>query len=316
MHLQTTVKVPDSPMPIELADSFLCVGSCFAETLASRLAQCRFPVCLNPAGIIYNPLSICRLLNRLGRGEYYSLRDLLEFDGLWLSLDHHGNFSDPDANVALNRINDAFEAGVGAVKSARWLIVTLGTAYVYEYTITGAPVVNCHRLPPSQFERRLLRSPQIVEELERAVTGLHAINPDIRIMLTVSPVRHLRDSAPLNSLSKAQLITACHDACAALPACCYFPAYEIVLDELRDYRFFERDLVHPSELAQDIVWEKFTAAFFSGRAREFLAAYDPIRQAARHRIRHAETPAAIAFREKQAEKLARLAEAFPERVSV
>lgn len=312
MRLQTPVTCPPLPAQVGLADPILAMGSCFSEHIAGKMLAFQLPVVVNPTGVIYNPLSIAACLNRLVEGRYYSESDLLEVDGLWCSLDHHGAFSNASPEPALDHINQSFKTGIEALKNAKWVFLTFGTAYVYEHSGTGRPVANCHRLPADRFERTLARSPRLVEAVSEAITHVRSINPDIHLLLTVSPVRHLRDSAPLNQLSKAQLITASHDLCEELDNCFYFPAYEIVLDELRDYRFFDRGLTHPNDLAVDIVWERFRTAILKERCRAFIQTYEPLRQARLHKHRHPDTPQARQFDRDLNDKIRQLASEFPE----
>ncbi|MDT8390257.1 MAG: GSCFA domain-containing protein [Lentisphaeria bacterium] len=288
------------------------MGSCFAERVGGKLLDARLPIYLNPAGVVYNPLCIAACLSRLVEGRCYSESDLIEADGLWCSLDHHGAFSSPIRKRTLAEINQAFKTGIEALAKAKWLFLTFGTAYVYEHRGTGRPVANCHRLPADQFDRTLARSPRLVDAVTAAVTCVRSINPDIHLLLTVSPVRHLRDSAPLNQLSKAQLITACHDLCDELDRCFYFPAYEIVLDELRDYRFFDRSLTHPNDVAVDIIWERFQSAVLNERARVFIEKYAPLLRDINHKHLHPDTPQARQFDRDLTEKIRALAEEFPE----
>ena len=312
MRLHTPVICQPFTEQMDLSDTVLAMGSCFTEHIAGKMREYHLPVCLNPTGIIYNPLSITTCLNRLVEGRLYAERDLLKVNGLWCGLDHHGAFSSPDRDQALIRINESFQAGKEALRQATWVILTFGTAYVYTHKATGKVVNNCHRLPADHFKRELTRSPRLVQAITEAVHRLRSINPSARVLLTVSPVRHLRDSAPLNQLSKAQLITACHDLCDHLPDCFYFPAYEIVLDELRDYRFYDRSLTHPNETAVEILWERFQTTVMTERARAFIEVYTPLLRARNHKHLHPDTPQARQFDRDLTDKIHRLAREFPE----
>ncbi len=284
VKLVQTIPVPGLPRRIELGSRILSVGSCFSEHIAGRLADRRFQVCSNPSGILYNPGSIARLLLRLAAGREYGAADVFEHDGLWRSFAHHGCFSNASQAAALGAMNREFADGVEALRGCDWLIVTFGTAFAwYHESQADVPVANCHRLPTEQFERRVSLSVDIVTEWRAVLDRLIRARPDVNVVLSVSPVRYLRGTATENTLSKAHLHIAVHELARLFPRVHVFPAFEIVLDELRDYRFFSRDLAHPNDLAQDMVWERFRDACLSEQARAFTAAYEPIRLSLAHR---------------------------------
>ena len=209
--------------------------------------------------------------------------DLIFHQGLWHAWDAHGDFSKVNSRELLADLNDTLITWHEAIGKAKILMLTPGTAYVYKHLETHRDVANCHKVPQQAFEKYLLPADRIVNELEAIITKIRKINPEVKILLTVSPVKHLRDGMVENSLSKAILLQASHQLTTRLPHCYYFPAYELVTDDLRDYRFFESDMAHPNQQAIDYVWEKFSKAYFSERALSLQEKLEDIMRAYSHR---------------------------------
>ena len=242
----------------------LAFGSCFAEHMGAYLARYKFDIDLNPFGVLYNPLSISSSLEILQERRLFGEADLFRQDKVWHSFAHHSRFSHPDLQTCLARINDRIAESSGRLARARWLLITWGTAWVYRHSDTGAVVSNCHKLPAFCFRREPLSPDEIVQTWTSLIAGLLQTNPALKLCFTVSPIRHLRDGAHANQLSKSILLLAADRLCALFPETCfYFPSYEIVMDELRDYRFYDADMVHPSEQAVAYIWERFGDCFFS-----------------------------------------------------
>ncbi len=236
----------------------------YRRAFASRFVS----VDVNPFGTLYNPASIAAAVRRLMENRPYSEAELFEFGGMWHSFDHHSKFSCADRSMALQKINARYEGGVRFLKTARWLIVTFGTAYAYCLSDTGAVVGNCHKMPASCFSRRLLSQRDVVDDWLATLACLHEWNPELKVIFTVSPIRHLADGAHGNQLSKSTLLLAIDELSRCAEWISYFPAFEIVMDELRDYRFYAADMVHPSDVAVDYVMERFSEACFSESARK------------------------------------------------
>lgn len=256
------------------------LGSCFAGNIAAKLKRAKFPVADNPFGVLFNPVSIADAVEVLAEGRGFT-RDDLFYDGdVWGSFAFHGSFSSPDAAQALGAMNRAAEEGRQALERAAYVIITFGTAWVYEHAETGRVVANCHRFPAATFRRRRLSVAEITERYDALVAGPLRGK---RIILTVSPVRHAKDGFPENTLSKAVLIEAVHELVARHPDAEYFPAFEIVNDELRDYRFYGADMVHPSVVAVDYIWERFREAALTPRAAEAVGEIEKLAAAMEHR---------------------------------
>ncbi len=309
---RTLVDIPPHPRPIELGEQLLSLGSCFAEHMGQRLADNRFALCQNPTGILYNPACIASALERLATATPYREQDLFEHGGLWRSFDHHSRFAHSDPHRALQAINSALVSGGQALRRADCLILTFGSAFAYFLAGQPArPVANCHRLPADTFHRRRLEIGQIVSCCAASVERLRRLRPRLRLLLTVSPVRHLRDQAHENLVSKSTLVLAAETLVRTLPDAYYFPSYEIMMDDLRDYRFYEADMVHPSQTAQDYIWTRFQEACLSAQARDFVRDYEPVRKARRHRWQHDLPGQMRSFAQAQLQRLQALQTQYP-----
>ncbi len=270
MNFHTQIEIQHSRQELSYNDSFLLLGSCFSDSIAQKLTAHAFRVTGNPFGTLYNPLSIAKMINSLSPATSVSETHLkgvstretegFFYDGLWHSFLHHGRFSHADRETFERNIAESICMGRKALQEATTIIVTFGTAWVYERE--GEIVSNCHKLPEREFTRRRLSVEEIVATWQPIVERFTAAGK--RVIFTVSPIRHKRDGFHENQLSKAVLLLAIEQLGE------YFPAYEIVLDELRDYRFFAEDMVHPSPVAVDYIWERFADTFFSSSTRETM----------------------------------------------
>lgn len=282
--LSTPVGCTKLLKPIDTDGDILMMGSCFAEHIGHQLEEFLFPVILNPMGIQYNPLSIAKALEQIMDERVYTEADLIEHQGRYHSLMHHGDFSHPDAQVVLERIRLQMDRTYEALPKMKHVIFTFGTAYVYEEKKTNEIVSNCHKLPASQFSRRRLLVPEIVDVYEKLLNRLLQVNSQLQVVFTVSPVRHLRDGAHDNQLSKSTLLLAIEELTTRYSnRVHYFPAYEILLDELRDYRFFNADMTHPSPVAVEIVWCKFQQACISEHVYDYMHQWQKILKQLGHR---------------------------------
>lgn len=261
------------------------IGSCFAVNLLNRLFALGMRGSANPTGIVYNAVSMAEALEAAAAGRVFSAGDFFACAGVYHSRLHHGSFSHSDPVVAANAANEAMTAFSAALRNAEMVVLTPSSSVVYVDRESGAVFANCHRLPQSRFERRLLGVAENRAALDRAVAAVRTLNHNATIVFTVSPVRHYPGDLVLNSRSKASLLTAVHETVEAVPGSVYFPSYEIVNDELRDYRFFGEDMLHPSPLTEKIICSRFTAAFFTPAARAAMDNCDKALRAAAHRPR-------------------------------
>jgi hypothetical protein len=287
-------------------------GSCFSENVFVKLKSHKFNVSNNPSGIIYNPVSISQCICRLIEKKYYTENELFFHDGLYRSFDHHTSFTDADKNLALEKINKSFTTAQEFLHRSDLVVITLGSSFVYELCENQRIVANCHKLPDSMFTRRLLTIDEIVESLKSAVDTLVSINPAIHIILTVSPVRHLRDDAHENCVSKSYLLASINQLQNHYKQVSYFPSYEIMLDELRDYRFYNADMVHPSDVAIDFIWNRFCKFCFDTSTLDFIRLYQPVLASMNHRIQTHDAAKIARFTQSVKRMLDTLSNRFPE----
>lgn len=258
------------------------MGSCFVENIGVRLRNYGFDIDTNPFGILYNPFSIANALERMLAGRLFSETELFRYDGLWYSFSHHGSFSASTPEEALEKINTRFIPAAQRLRAVNVLLITFGTAWVYRRQDGEEIVANCHKLPERNFVRTRLSVEDIVSRWTPLLQQLQAENPGMRFLFTVSPIRHLKDGAHENQLSKAVLLLAI-DSLKKHFNIAYFPAYELMMDELRDYRFYASDMVHPSEQAIDYIWERFAASCFGKETKDIMREVEQIRVALAHR---------------------------------
>lgn len=261
----------------------MLIGSCFTEYVGQKLQELYFPVRINPAGILYNPGSIAVCLENILTGKVYEDKDLFQHQGVWHSPDHHSRFSDPDKHRCLEKINRSLQDTVESSGDLKFLVLTLGTAWVYEWQDTGAIAANNHKLPASQFNRRLMDSDEIQQQLGNVLKKMTKRVPGLKVILTVSPVRHLKDGAVENNVSKASLLLAVHRLVKKYANITYFPSYELALDDLRDYRYYADDLVHPNNQMIDYIWEKFSDTYFSRETLEMIGEFTAYNKLRSHR---------------------------------
>ncbi len=293
-------------------DRVLLVGSCFTEHLGVRLEAGKIPTMVNPFGIVYNPFSIARSLERLWAGNrYFAAPELFENQGLWHSWEHHGRFSQPDRQATLDGLNAAYADAAQALRQSNRLLLTLGTADVFLLRTTEQVVANNHKMPAALFHTRRLGVDEIVDDWRPVLQKIKMEQPDLQVVLTVSPVRHLRAGPVENQRSKATLVLACAELGARLPFVHYFPAYELLLDDLRDYRFFAADMVHPNAVAIDYIWQHFAATFFTPDTQRLVRQIEQIRTAVHHRPFHPYSAQHHAFANVQLAAITALAAEYP-----
>lgn len=300
-----------SSVSIAHIDRVLCLGSCFAEQMGGRLERLKFPTLVNPFGIVFNPISIANSLKRLLSGGQFTAADLMKNQGLWHSFEHHGRFSLSDETAALEGINSSFSEGKIFLKNTNRLVVTLGTAHVFILKKTGEVVANCHKVPAAEFDRKRLTVSEVVQALLPVFEKLKNEVADLEIIVTVSPVRHLRDGLMENQRSKATLLLALDEIIQRLPFVHYFPAYEILLDDLRDYRFYAEDMAHLSQQATDYIWQYLENAFFEEKTKALCERIDRVLTALAHRPFHSHSVEHQNFMKKQREVLEQLKAEFP-----
>jgi hypothetical protein len=259
------------------------IGSCFTEQIGQKLAECKFPVDVNPFGVIYNPWSVKNCLEVLIRGKEFTKNDLHYFDNQWLSFYHQTSFSHPDLQQCLKTINEGIRFSSSFLKTAEFLFITFGTARIFTWKASGQVVSNCHKIPADKFERRMLSPGEITRIYVELINELLEFNPRLKIVFTVSPVRHWKDGAVGNQVSKATLLLAIHNLRENFPETGYFPAYEIVMDDLRDYRFYAGDMIHLNRTAHEYIWRLFKHSFIEKESQVIIPEIEKILEAVAHR---------------------------------
>lgn len=285
----TKVKIPEPGFEIDYHSRLFFMGSCFSDYIGSRMQACKFFVCHNPFGVIFNPVSIGNGIMQLLKKEGFVEADLKFYNELWFSYSHSTKFSDTDRKRCLNKINDRFGVAKNAILKSNVLLLTLGTSWVYELKETGEIVANCHKIPPEKFRRYFSSVENTYETLYSSITEFRKSNPSVKIVFTVSPIRHWKDGAVDNQRSKAALILSIAKLLEDIEEVYYFPAYEIFMDELRDYRFYSRDMLHPSDSAIEYIWESFIDTFLRENAKNTLNQVQSILKRLNHRPFHKNT---------------------------
>ena len=292
------VSIPPSQSQINLSDEIVLLGSCFADSIGDKLIENKFQSNSNPFGTIYQPLAVFKILSGA-----IDPNSIVENQGVWYPWDTHGQVSSLQEQELKSIVNEKQHSLQQNLKTVNWLIITFGSAFAYRLKSSSQLVANCHKVPASEFKKELLSVETICGAFEKTYQHLQAINPELKIILTVSPVRHIKDGGVENNRSKARLLEATHSIVEKSDACGYFPAYEIMMDELRDYRFYAEDRVHPSQEAIDYIWDKFSETYFDDSTKTFLQKWKGIQSAIEHRPFHPESKQHQAFLQKTIREL-------------
>lgn len=261
---------------------FLLIGSCFTENIGNKLKLSGFDVLQNPFGILYNPYSIANCIYRVLEQNVYTAYDFLFHQNKYINFDLHGKYSHADIQVSINQINESIKAAHNFIKQTNFIIITFGTARVYEYN--KKIVANCHKVEQSKFTKRILTTHEIVEQYKELIDKLQQVYKNVRIIFTLSPIRHLRDGFVENQLSKSILHVAIHELVKLYKHIEYFPAYEIQMDDLRDYRFYKEDMIHLTEQAIDYVWQKFSDCYFTEESLKLIENFNKLNALKNHKI--------------------------------
>ncbi|HET8854414.1 MAG TPA: GSCFA domain-containing protein [Salinimicrobium sp.] len=310
MHVEfRTIVPPQEQQPkIDYNSRILLLGSCFVENIAKKLQYYKFNCLENPFGILFHPGAIARLLKRLESKEAFTEADLFHSDGRWHTFAAHSRMSGADMEKVLTDLNSALNETAAYLESASHIIITLGSAWGYRERSSGNIVANCHKQPGNNFTKELT---EVNDELHSIAKIIKSINPKTRLIFTVSPVRHLKDGFIGNQRSKAQLITAVHQLISHEESIAYFPSYEIVMDELRDYRFFKEDMIHPNETAINYIWERFGKIWTDPQAEEIMERVESIQKDLSHRSFDENSGSYQKFKKKLQEKIMSLQKECP-----
>lgn len=304
MIFRTELQPSPPPFRLSLRQPLLSVGSCFADVIGERLRTAKFPVLVNPFGTIFHPLPAARLLSLALEEEMPGAESYLCFQEHWLNYLLHSSINAPSQDALQQKLAQSLQEVRSKLIEAQALMLTMGTSFAYELLDPALTVANCHKQPQKLFNKRLVPAEEMLQTLRSLWHQLKALNPNLKLILTVSPVRHLKDTLELNSLSKALLRLVCHQLSEAHPQdIYYFPSYELLMDDLRDYRFYGPDLLHPSPVAEQYVWEKFSATLLDEEAGNFLKEWIPLQQALTHRPFNPTSAAHQQFLKKTLQKL-------------
>ena len=264
MQFTTKIPIQKSSFPIDYDSKILLLGSCFAENMGEKFEYFKFQTVVNPFGIIFNPVSLVKIIERSVQKNYFTEDDIFYHNDLWHCYDVHSELSNWDKNTFLNSLNELINTTHQQLNDSTHIIITLGTSWVYRNIESNEIVANCHKVPQKEFTKELLSIETIVQSLESILFHVSILNPNCKFIFTVSPVRHIKDGFVENTLSKAHLISAIQKIITHHPLSnTYFPAYEIMMDELRDYRFYAEDMLHPSQTAVDYIWIQFFENYIS-----------------------------------------------------
>lgn len=309
MMLDIDIKSPETK--ITYKDKIFLLGSCFTEHIGGRLEEVKFSILQNPSGILFDPVSVSTNLVSYIQNKQYSHQDLFYLNELWQNWNHHSIFSGIEAEQVLENINESQTRAHEYLKDAEWLIITLGSSFSYRLAESKIPVANCHRAPAQWFGKHLLSIDETVAALDEAMHQVLEYNNKIKIIFTISPVRHIRDGVTENNRSKARLIEAVHSLIDGSDRLYYFPAYELVIDVLRDYRFYDIDLVHPNYSATEFVFNKFTDHFIHPDSIKMMEEIKKIVIAFKHKPFQPSTGAHQSFLKSFSEKAMQFQQKYP-----
>src|SRR5690554_4473422 len=285
---QTQVAIPSYQWKTGYQNPTMFMGSCFTENIGNKMLELKYPVDINPFGILYNPVSIAHALRFLIQKKKFSQDDLIKHDGLWHSFYHHGRFSATNAEDALQNINQRIKKSSSFLRKADFIFLSFGTARVYEYKQTGKTVSNCHKIPNNEFSQFRLTPGEIVQEFKEVLSEIWSFNPDLKVIFTVSPIRHWKDGAIVNQRSKSTLLLAVDQIIRGFgeTSCNYFPSYQIMMDELRDYRFYNEDMIHLSSSAINYIWYNFEKELIDEESQELSKKVQKLIAAMNHKPRN------------------------------
>jgi hypothetical protein len=311
MELRTTFNIEPSPVKITYNDRVMLIGSCFASSIGFRMEMGRLPVMINPAGAVYNPVSVYNTLETIISGKEAIIDDLYNFDGTYVSFNHYTDFSSDDPLKVLEKINHNTREAYSFLKSAKFLFITLGTARVFRWKKSGRIVSNCHKIPAVNFDHELLTVADISTLWKEELNRLNSLFPGLKVVFTISPVRHWKDGAHGNQVSKAALVLAVEELLKHPTSPQYFPAYELVMDDLRDYRYYEEDMLHPSETAISYIWEKFSECYIDKKTMDIWKEVVKITKACHHRFNTDSESKIKKFAERMLEEVADISSRVP-----
>jgi len=314
MHFSTQIPISKSNHQIDYNSRVVSLGSCFAVNIGHKFDYFKFRNITNPFGILFSPKAIEKFIGFAVNRKEFTEADIFFHNERWHCFDAHSDLSHQDKDILLQNLNNAVTSTYEELKTASHIIITLGTAWVYRYSSGNEIVANCHKVPQKEFTKELLSAETIKLSLENIAQMIASLNHDAAVIFTVSPVRHIKDGFAENQRGKANLISALHDVLETRPPQSpteYFPSYEIMMDELRDYRFYAADMIHPSETAINYIWERFTHAYISEEAQKTMLQVDAVQKGLQHRPFNPDSAAHAAFTASISQKIEHLQKLHP-----
>lgn len=312
MNFQTKIPLQkQSHHQIDYNSEMLLLGSCFSEHIGHKFQYYKFKTVVNPFGILFQPTAIENFIIKAINKSYYTEQDLDTINGLFYSFDAHSKFNTSNAEELLKQLNNALDLTLGKISTASHIVITLGTSWVYRHIASDQLVANCHKVPQKQFLKELLSVDEISESIEAVIGLIKTINPTVTFIFTVSPVRHLKDGFAENTLSKSHLISAIHKVAEPRKQLFYFPSYEIMMDELRDYRFYDSDMIHPNDVAIDYIWSCFADTWLNVTTKQIQEKVEVIQKGLSHRPFNQESESHQAFLKELHKKIESLQSDFP-----
>ena len=312
MQFTTPVHIPRYEASISCDSRILTLGSCFSDHIGNKLSSHFFSADVNPFGTVFNPVSISDLLKMAVVNKQMGLEDLNRTAERYFHYDFHTSFDNTEAQLVLESINQALSLTHKALQKTDFLILTFGTSTVYKLKSQDRIVSNCHKVPGYNFEKAFLDIEFMKDHLISAIQAIKSVNPQLKIIFTVSPVRHTKEGLTENGLSKSRLIGLSHTLLNSVLNSSYFPSYEIMMDELRDYRYYKNDLIHPSDLAVDIIWSRFIETYFDEKASQKVEDMDKLLKASEHKPFDPQSEAHSKFKSNQLDKIATYQQRYPE----
>ena len=315
MQFTTKISIPKSDHQIDYNSKILSLGSCFAVNIGDKFDYFKFQNTTNPFGILFHPLAIKKLIDFAVSQKNFTPEDLFFHNERWHCFDAHSDLSNPNKDELLQNLNEILKSTYQQIAESTHIIITYGTSWVYRNIETNKIVANCHKVPQKQFVKELLSVETIKKSIKTTLDLIQKINPNVTIILTISPVRHLKDGFVENQLSKAYLISALHQVlqteyCKLNTE--YFPSYEIMMDELRDYRFYAEDMIHPSQIAIDYIWERFSETNISIETHPIMVEVSTIQKGLAHRPFNINSESHQQFLSKLQDKIVKLQKQFPQ----
>ena len=311
MNFTTKIPIAKSDAPIDYSSRIVSLGSCFAENMGEKFDFFKFQNTTNPFGIIFNPISIEKIIERAINQNYFTEDDLFFHNELWHCYEVHSDLSNDNKEDFLLNLNQILKETNQKLTSATHIIITYGTSWVYKLKSTGTIVANCHKVPQNQFDKEILSVEEIEKSIQNTLDLIQKVNPNCNVIFTISPVRHLKDGFVENQRSKAHLTTALHTSISHLPTSMYFPSLEIQMDELRDYRFYAQDMLHPNAIAIDYIWERFCESTIAEEANPIMQEVASIQKGMAHRPFHPQSISHTKFLQNLSKKAAQLKAQFP-----